>query len=69
MKQSFLTDTMNIMLTTVQYESEQKTLEGVANPIMTKIYSQEGGAPGGMPGAGGPPPQSHDDGPTVEEVD
>ena len=36
--------------------------------------AQEGGAPGGMPGgmpggAGGAPPQSHDDGPTVEEVD
>jgi L1 cell adhesion molecule like protein len=56
------------MLTSIQYESEQKTLEGVANPIMTKIYSQEGGAPGGMPGAGGPP-QDPQDGPTVEEVD
>jgi heat shock protein 1/8 len=56
------------MLTSMQYESEQKTLEGVANPIMTKIYSQEGGAPGGMPGAGGPP-QDPQDGPTVEEVD
>ncbi|KFY98196.1 hypothetical protein V498_01602 [Pseudogymnoascus sp. VKM F-4517 (FW-2822)] len=38
----------------------------------------EGGAPGGMPGAGGPggfpggaggPGATHDDGPTVEEVD
>jgi len=29
-----------------------------------------GGMPGGgFPGAGGPPPSSHDDGPTVEEVD
>jgi len=59
----------NQTATKEEYEAEQKTLEGVANPIMTKIYS-EGGAPGGgMPGAGGPPPQSHDDGPTVEEVD
>ena len=44
---------------------------------MMKLYSGEGGAPGGMPGmpggmpggAGGPTPGSHDDGPTVEEVD
>jgi L1 cell adhesion molecule like protein len=56
------------MLTSLQYESEQKTLEGVANPIMTKIYS-EGGAPGGMPGGQAPPPGAGEDGPTVEEVD
>lgn len=56
------------MLTSIQYESEQKTLEGVANPIMTKIYS-EGGAPGGMPGGQAPPPGAGEDGPTVEEVD
>merc|ERR1712137_1164842 len=58
----------NQTATKEEYESEQKTLEGVANPIMTKIYSQEGGAPGGMPGAGGPP-GAGEDGPTVEEVD
>jgi heat shock protein 1/8 len=59
------------MLTTLQYEAEQKTLEGVANPIMTKIYSQEGGAPGGMGGMPGQnqAPNAGDDGPTVEEVD
>jgi len=59
-----------------EYESQQKELEGVANPIMMKAY-QDGGAPGGMPGgaggfpgAGGPAGgASHDDGPTVEEVD
>jgi heat shock protein 1/8 len=60
----------NQTATKEEYEAEQKTLEGVANPIMTKIYSAEGGMPGGgMPGAGGPPPQSSEDGPTVEEVD
>jgi heat shock protein 1/8 len=65
---STLTGTKSNMLTTFQYEAEQKTLESTANPIMTKIYS-EGGAPGGgMPGAGGPP-QDPQDGPTVEEVD
>ncbi len=58
-----------------EYEEHQKELEAVANPIMMKFYGSEGGAPGGMPGGapggfpGGAPPQSHDDGPTVEEVD
>ncbi|KAI9256501.1 hsp71-like protein [Phascolomyces articulosus] len=63
-----------------EYESKQKELEEISNPIMQKLYAQAGagGAPGGMPGAGGPggfpggaaggaPPSS--DGPTVEEVD
>jgi len=61
-----------------EYEEHQKELEAVANPIMMKFYGSDGGAggmPGGMPGggfpgapggAGGP---THDDGPTVEEVD
>jgi len=57
-----------------EYEEHQKELEAVANPVMMKFYGAggepgAGGAPGGFPGAGGPPPQSHDDGPTVEEVD
>ena len=67
-----------------EYESQQKELESVANPIMMKFYGagQEGGGmpgmggmpggPGGFPGAGGPggaSGASHDDGPTVEEVD
>jgi len=37
-----------------EYESRRKELEGVANPIMTKMYQQAGGAgaaPGGFPGA------------------
>merc|ERR1719263_1211419 len=44
-----------------EFEAKQKELEGIAMPIMTKLY-QDGGAPGGMPdmggmpGAGGPPP-------------
>jgi len=35
-----------------EFEHQQKTLEGVANPIMTKLYAQGGapGGPGGMPG-------------------
>ncbi|KAL0094628.1 hsp71-like protein [Phycomyces blakesleeanus] len=61
-----------------EYESRQKELEEVANPIMTKLYASTGGAPGGgMPGGapggfpggapGGGAPGA--DGPTVEEVD
>lgn len=38
-----------------EFESRQKELEGVANPIMMKAYGAAGGAPGGMPGAGGAP--------------
>lgn len=57
-----------------EFESMQKELEQVANPIMQKFYGQggapgaEGGAPGGFPGAGGPGAKT-DDGPSVEEVD
>ncbi|TKW50519.1 Heat shock 70 kDa protein [Colletotrichum tanaceti] len=67
----------NQQATREEYEERQKELEGVANPIMMKFYGSAGGppgaggAPGGFPGAGGAggPPGSHDDGPTVEEVD
>merc|ERR1712137_311480 len=58
-----------------EYESQQKELEGVANPIMMKFYGAggEGGMPGGMPGGGmpggAPGGAGGDDGPTVEEVD
>ncbi|THW57628.1 heat shock 70 kDa protein [Aureobasidium pullulans] len=58
----------NTTATKEEYESQQKELEGVANPIM----QQSGGAPeGAMPGAapGGAPGAGGDDGPTVEEVD
>merc|ERR1711881_48796 len=56
-----------------EFESKQKELEGVVNPIMMKVYQAAGGAPDGsdgMPGggfdnnAGG-----GGGGPTVEEVD
>ncbi|CAK7227749.1 Hsp70 chaperone [Sporothrix bragantina] len=58
-----------------EYEEHQKELEAVANPIMMKFYGSAGGppgagpdgAPGGFPGAAGG--ATHDDGPTVEEVD
>merc|ERR1711966_622610 len=60
-----------------EFESRQKELEGVAMPIMTKLY-QAGGAPGGMPGGmpdmsgmggGAPPSGGGSGGPHIEEVD
>jgi len=52
-----------------EYDSRLKELESVANPIMSKIYSQ-GGAPGGAPNFGGAAPTGGDSqGPTIEEVD
>jgi L1 cell adhesion molecule like protein len=63
-----------------EYESKQKELEAVANPIMQRLYASAGGAPGGAPGGfpgGGAPggfpgaggAGAHEDGPSVEEVD
>jgi L1 cell adhesion molecule like protein len=68
----------NQQATREEYEEHQKELEGIANPIMMKFYGSAGGAggmPGGMPGGGpggfpgGAGGATHDDGPTVEEVD
>jgi heat shock protein 1/8 len=63
-----------------EYESKQKELESIANPIMQKLYGSAGGpggaggfppgagfpggAPGGFPGAA-----PAEEGPSVEEVD
>ena len=73
-----------MLICITEYEAQQKELEGVANPIMVKMYGggeggmpgmggMGGGMPGGMPGGGfGGAPGGHaggDDGPTVEEVD
>merc|ERR1712061_108433 len=33
-----------------EFQDKQKEVEGVCNPIITKLYQQAGGAPGGMPG-------------------
>merc|ERR1712161_53102 len=67
-----------------EFEHKQKELEGVCNPIITKLYQGSGGAggmPGGMPdfagaGAGGAPNAggapgagTGGSGPTIEEVD
>jgi len=62
---------------TEEFEAKQKELEGIAQPIVMKIY-QAGGAPeGGMPdmsgfagaGAGAAPSGGASSGPKVEEVD
>ncbi|KAI1732833.1 hsp70 protein [Ditylenchus destructor] len=53
-----------------EFEHHQKELEGVCNPIITKLYQTAGGAPGGMPGgAPGGPGGATAGGPTIEEVD
>jgi len=61
---------------TEEYSEKQKELESVANPIMQKVYSAAGGAPGGMPNMGGAggfpgagPTSGGADEPSVEEVD
>ena len=64
-----------------EFEAQQKELEAICNPIMTKMYQGTGGMPGGMPGgfpgagaapgAGGAPGAGAGAGagPTIEEVD
>merc|ERR1739841_313988 len=36
-----------------EFNEKQKEVEGVCNPIITKLYGAAGGAPGGMPYMGG----------------
>merc|ERR1711971_392574 len=54
-----------------EFTEKQKEEEGVCNPIITKLYADAGGAPGGMPGApgAGAAPGAGGAGPTIEEVD
>jgi len=56
-----------------EYDDKLKELEGICNPIMTKLYQQAGAGAGGMPGGAGMPGAgttgSGGSGPTVEEVD
>ncbi|KAJ1560973.1 70-kilodalton heat shock protein [Cladochytrium tenue] len=66
----------NLEASKEEFEHKQKELEGVANPIMMKLYGGAGGMgggfPGGAPGGGAPggfPGAGGDAGPTVEEVD
>merc|ERR1711922_42787 len=64
-----------------EFNEKQKEVEGVCNPIITKLYADAGGAPGGMPGGmpdmggmGGAPGAgaaggAGGAGPSIEEVD
>uniref|UniRef100_A0A2R8ZDK1 Heat shock protein family A (Hsp70) member 8 n=1 Tax=Pan paniscus TaxID=9597 RepID=A0A2R8ZDK1_PANPA len=56
-----------------EFEHQQKELEKVCNPIITKLYQSAGGMPGrmpgGFPGGGAPPSGGASSGPTIEEVD
>jgi len=56
-----------------EFETKQKELEGIVNPIMMKVYQAAGGSGGmpggGMPDMGGGAPGGGAGGPTVEEVD
>ena len=59
-----------------EFESKQKEVEGICQPIIMKLYQGAGGAPGGMPGgmpdfggADGGAEQQPASGPKVEEVD
>jgi len=69
----------NQLAETDEFEDKLKELEGICNPIMSKLYQAGGGMPGagGMPDMGGmggdadgPPPSSAGGaGPKIEEVD
>merc|ERR1712086_390022 len=57
-----------------EFETKQKEIEGIVNPIMMKVYQAAGGSggmpEGGMPGGGDSnAPPGGAGGPTVEEVD
>jgi L1 cell adhesion molecule like protein len=63
-----------------EFEAKQKELEGICSPIITKLYQEAGGAPGGMPDMGGmpggagpdfgqAPPTGNGPSPHIEEVD
>jgi L1 cell adhesion molecule like protein len=60
----------NQMAEAEEFESKQKEVEAITNPIMMKVYQSAGG--GGMPdmgGMGGDTAPGGNAGPTVEEVD
>jgi len=54
-----------------EFDHKQKELEGIAMPIMTKLYQPSGGMPSGFTGAQEMPRSSSSpsEGPKVEEVD
>jgi len=57
-----------------EFNDKQKEVEGICNPIITKMYAAAGGAPESMPdmggmGGGAAPGAGGGAGPTIEEVD
>jgi hypothetical protein len=55
-----------------QYEAEQKKLESVVTPIVSKLYGGSSGSSGGSGGSGGSGSDftpSASSGPNIEEVD
>jgi len=53
-----------------EYEYKQKEIEGICNPIISKLYQQSGGAqPSSGGGGAGADFKAKGSGPTVEEVD
>merc|ERR1719249_355392 len=59
-----------------EFDDKQKEIEGICNPIITKLYQASGAPPptfdpsAGAPGAGGAAPGGGSaGGPTIEEVD
>jgi len=55
------------------YESKRKEVEAIANPIISRVYSESGGtpppSPSNTPSSSGTPSDGEEAGPTVEEVD
>jgi L1 cell adhesion molecule like protein len=53
-----------------EYEAQQKKLEGIVSPIISKLYTGSNGEmPGDMPGQQEQQPSSSKSGPNIEEVD
>lgn len=75
MQHTVLVLSLRMVLLLVQVEEiehQQKELESVCNPIISKMYQGAGGGMpdmGGMGGMGGEPASAGRGGPTVEEVD
>jgi L1 cell adhesion molecule like protein len=68
-KMTWLDD--NVTAATDEFEEILKEAQGIINPIMTKMYSDQGMPESGMPESGmpEPPADTPDTGPTIEEID
>jgi hypothetical protein len=52
-----------------EYEAQQKKLEGIVSPIISKLYASSDGVPGGMPQQQPQPSSSSSSEPNIEELD